>query len=94
MIKQYSVAASGTVTAPDTQQDVQLVHNAAAVTLTVAFPATPIDGEKFGIAAIQAITTLTLSSALTIIGALTSMAIGGCATYMYNADSNKWVKIA
>lgn len=94
MIKQYSTASSGTVTLQDTQQDLQLIHNATAVTLTIAFPATPRDGQKVGMAAIQAITTLTLTSALTIIGALTAMAVGGCATYCYNSDSNKWVKIA
>lgn len=94
MIKQYSVASSGSVTLQDTQQDIQLVHNATAVTLTIAFPATPIDGQRVGMAAIQAITTLTLTSALTIIGAITSMAVGGCATYCYNSDSNKWVKVA
>ena len=46
MVKQYSTITSGTITANDTKQNVQVIHNAAslAATLTASFPANPADG--------------------------------------------------
>lgn len=96
LIKQYSTATSGTVTLADTQQNVQLIHNAAslAATLTVAAPATPIDGQTWSIGSVLGVTALTLSSSITIVGALTAIVAGGFATYMYSVDANKWIRTA
>lgn len=96
LVKQISTATSGTVTIGDTQQDTQLIHNAVslAVTLTIALPATPIDGQKVGIVSVLGVTTLTVSSALGIIGGITVLAAAAYATYMYEASINKWFRIA
>jgi len=94
MIKQYTTATSGTVTATDTGQDTVLIHNAGVtLSLTIAFPATPVDGQMFCMTSVGGITTLALTSALTIVASLTSMSAGGNGTWMYNSDSTKWVKI-
>ena len=80
-IKQYSTVATGTITAQDTKQDIMLVHNAAALasTLTIAFPATPIDGQIFGITSALGITALTISGGTTT-NSISTMAAGSYAT--------------
>lgn len=95
IIKQVSTATSGTITLPNTAQDCQLVHDAAslAITLTIVLPGSPIDGQKVGIVSTLGVTTLTLSSGLTIVGLLTTLAAIGCATFMYESSTNKWFKI-
>lgn len=88
MIIQETTLTSGTATCQDTQQDLILVHNAGAtVTLTIALPATPINGQKVTVTSIGGITTLTISSALTIVAALTTLAVGGTGTWMYHSSS-------
>lgn len=96
MVKQVSTATSGTVTINDTGQNVQLVHNAVslAVTLTIALPAAPIDAQTVGVVSVLGVTTLTLSSALSIIGGITVLAAAAYATYMYEASTNKWFRIS
>jgi hypothetical protein len=95
-IKQVSTLTSGTITSNDTQQDIVIIHDAAslAITLTVALPATPIDGQRVTIVSRLGVTTLTLSSALTIIGSIATFAAAGFATYMYESSNNKWYKIS
>ena len=53
-VKQYSTLTSGTITGNDTGQNVQVIHNAAslAATLTITFPATPLDGQIFSVASV------------------------------------------
>lgn len=96
MIKQISTATSGTVTAIDTKQNLQLIHNAAslAITLTISFPVTPTDGQTFSVVSVLGVTTLTLSSALTILGGITTLAVTGFATYMYESSLNQWFRIS
>lgn len=93
--KLVSTATSGTVAAPDTKQDSVVVHDAAslAVTLTLTLPASPIDGQQVIIVSTLGVTTLTLSSALTIIGGLATLAAGGFMTLMYESSQNKWFRI-
>lgn len=95
-IKQISTATSGTITLADTKQDCQLVHDAVSlsVTLTITMPASPIDGQKVGITSTLGITTLTISSGLTIVGILTTLAAAGFATFMYESGTNKWYRIS
>ena len=96
MVKQYSTITSGTITANDTKQNVQVIHDAAslAATLTATLPASPIDGQTFGFASVLGVTVLTMSSALTIIGALTTIAAAGFSTWTFNSDSSKWIRTA
>ena len=95
-IKQISTATSGTVTVADTKQDVQLIHDAAslAVTLTITLPANPVDGQRVSFASTLGVTTLTISSALTIIGGLSILAAAGFAAYMFEAGQNKWFRVS
>ena len=96
-VKQLSTATSGTVTAsPNTGQDIVLIHDAAslAVTLTITLPANPSDGQQMTVASRLGVTTLTISSALTIIGALTTLIAGGFYTFLYEASNNKWYRVA
>lgn len=92
--KQLSTATSGTITCSDTQQDIMLIHDAAslAITLTIALPATPVDAQRVTFISRLGVTTLTLSSALTIIGSIAVLAAGGFATYIYEASNNKWYR--
>lgn len=92
--KQLSTATSGTVTLGDTQQNTVLVHDAAslAVTLTITMPATPTDAQQVLIVSRLGVTTLTLSSALTIIGSIAALAAGGFVNFMYESSNNKWYR--
>lgn len=92
---QYSTANSGTVTLVDTGDDVQLIQEAAlAVALTIAFPATPVDGQRVFISSIGGITTLTLSTPVgSIISALTTLAANGIFGYIYRGPTTKWYRI-
>jgi hypothetical protein len=91
-----STATSGTVTMPDTQQDVVLFHNAAslAATLTVAVPATPIEGQRICISSTLGITALTLTTTVgAILNTVTTLAVGSPVAYMFNFTANKWFKV-
>ncbi len=94
-IIQYTTATSGTVTANDLQQHVQIIHDAGAtVTLTMAFPATPFNGQTVGFTSVGGVTTLTLSTSVgSIVNTLTTVAAGGSARYMYVTAQTKWYKI-
>jgi hypothetical protein len=96
MIKQISTATSGTVTCTDNKQDLIVVHDAAslAATLTVTLPASPNDGQKVIFASTLGVTVLTISSALAIVGTLTSLIAGGYWTLAYESSTNKWYRIA
>jgi hypothetical protein len=94
IVKQYSSATSGTVTISDTKQDVHLIHDGSILTatLTVTFPPNPVDGQEFGISSGNGVTSLTNTSLRTIVGAATSLASGGFASYIYDATSDKWFR--
>lgn len=95
LIKQYSTLTSGTITGVDTKQDIQVIHNAAslAATLTITFPATPTDGQIFGVISVLGVTVLTMTSAATIIGVLTSIvAATGFARWIYSTDAVAWIR--
>jgi len=91
-----STATSGTENAPNTSKDVVFIHEAGATAnLTFAFPTNPTNNQKVTIMSVGGITTLTLTASVgTIINAITTLAIGGSATYMYLASQTKWYKIA
>lgn len=95
MVKQYSTLTSGTITGQDTKQDIQVIHNAVslAVTLTMTFPANPIDAQIFAVASVLGVTGLTMTSGQTISGILTTLAALGFARWMYSVDATTWVRI-
>lgn len=88
-------ATSGTVSGNSTQQDEVMVHDGSTtISLTVAMPSNPTNGQKFTFVSSGGVTALTLSSVVgTISNAITTMAVGGNATYMYSSVNNKWYKI-
>lgn len=61
------------------------------LSLTVAFPTTPFVGQIIRLSFSTSITSLTLSSSASIVGALTSALLGGFACYQY--DGTKWCRV-
>lgn len=94
-VKVISTATSGNITLPNTQQDIIFLHDAGlTVSLTVAFPANPCDGQMVIIASAGGITNLNITSAVgSVLSALTGMNVGGNATWIYSTDRNKWFRI-
>jgi hypothetical protein len=92
---QYVTATSGTVTISDTQQNVQLIHDAGVtVSLSVSFPATPFNGQTVAISSASGVTTLTLLTTVgSIINGISTMAAGGNAKYQYITAQTKWYRI-
>lgn len=62
------------------------------VALTVSLPSSPQDGDTVEISSSQIVTGLTMNNG-TIIGALTTMAVGTFAAYRYSADATKWFRV-
>ena len=92
-VPQYATPLTGTTVTSNGSQ--QLVINPAGTlsALTVAFPATPVDGQKFDISCTQIITGLTLTSSATILGTLTTFAaVDGFAGWVYSATAVSWVR--
>lgn len=87
-----SALTTGTVSGNSTQQDETVIHDASAtLTLTVAFPTTPLSGQQFCVSSVGGVTTLTMTSGSTIVAGLTTLAVGGAGTWMYSGS--KWAKI-
>jgi hypothetical protein len=92
-VPQYATPLTGTTVTSNGSQ--QLVINPAGtlLALTVAFPATPVDGQRFDISCTQIITGLTLTSAATILGTLTTFAAANAfAGWVYSATAASWVR--
>jgi hypothetical protein len=93
---QYSTTGTGaTITIDDTQDEVQLIHESALVAvLTIAFPTTPVDGQRVYISSVGGVTALTLTTAVgSIASTITSLVAGGIGCYIYRKASTKWYKI-
>jgi hypothetical protein len=93
--KQMTSATSGTVTIVDASTNIVVIHTGSLTTsLTFAFPATPFDGQRVTIASNNGITTISLTTGVgSILNALTTLAAGASATYIYDLASTKWCKI-
>lgn len=91
--KQYATPTTGQTVNVNTNGKVMLFINPAGtlVALTVALPSSPSDQDEVSIFASQAITTLTMSNG-TVIGPLTTMAIGTFAKYTYFSDTSSWAR--
>lgn len=61
------------------------------VALTVTLPPSPVEGQSFMIGCSQIITTLTITG--TIVGTLTTLAVGGFARFCYSATASKWFRV-
>lgn len=74
----------------------QLILNPAGTLAsgTVNFPLSPTDNQSFAIASSQIITALSLTAtAATISNAVTTLAAGGFAKYLYSSASTTWFRI-
>lgn len=88
---QYSQPTAGQTVTASTGINMLFVDPAGTLlTLTIVLPASPVDGQVFNIACSQIITTLTITG--TIVGTLTTMALGGYARFVYSATASKWFR--
>lgn len=92
---QYVTPTTGSTVTANLNGFTKLLINpsGALLALTVTFPSSPSDADEFTLASSQAITTLTMNGG-TVIGALTTMAIGTFATYTYSSGSSSWFRTA
>lgn len=91
---QYATPTTGSTVTVGSTGSTRLLLNPAGslVALTIAFPSTPSDGDIVQMGSSQAITTVTMSNG-TVIGPLTTMAIGTFATYLYSSTTSSWFRI-
>lgn len=92
-VVQYSAPATGATVAisvPNTSLVVEPAGLLAA--LTINMPPTPADGDDVRISSTQAVTALTLGGG-TIVGAITALAVGSFAQYVYRAANTSWYRI-
>lgn len=88
---QYAAPTTGqTVTALASTDVLQIDPAGTLATLTVVLPASPVDGQDFTVCTSQIITTLTVTGS--IVGTLTTMALGGFARFSYSATAAKWMR--
>lgn len=93
-VKQYATpATAGTVTVAANGNTVLFLNPAGTIaTLTVNLPSTPSDLDRVTLGTSQIVTSLTLGNG-TIIGAITTLALGAFATYIYSSDTSSWFRM-
>lgn len=92
-VVQYSAPATGAtvaVTVPNTSLILEPAATLAA--LTVNMPSSPADGDEVRFSSTQIVTVFTIGAG-TIVGAITSLAIGSFASYVYRAANTSWYRI-
>lgn len=71
--------------------NVLLINPAGTIAaLTVVLPASPINGQVCTITSSQIVTALTVTG--TIVGTLTTLALGGFASFCYSSTAAKWFR--
>ena len=91
IVVQYAQPTTGATVNINSNTDILAVDPAGLLlTLTVALPSSPRDGKIIKIAASQVITTLTLTGS--IVGSLTTLALGGFAEFVFCSSANKWFR--
>lgn len=91
---QYAAPVAAATVTVGSNGYVRLLLNPAGTlaTLTVALPGSPANGDVVEIGCSQVVTLLTISGG-TVIGALTSLAVGGFASYCYSSTASTWFRI-
>lgn len=91
---QYATPTTGSTVTIGSTGSTRLILNPAGtlVALTVTLPSSPSDGDYVQLCSSQAITTLTMNGG-TIVGSLTTAAIGTFAAYIFNATTSSWFRI-
>lgn len=88
---QYETPTTGSTVTSNGKTQLILNPAGAILALTVVFPASPADGQRFGISSTQPITTLTLSGG-TILAGLTTIGANGFAAWIYSNDASEWIR--
>lgn len=90
--KQYTTPTTGATITVNSGGCINLVVDPAGTlaTLTITLPASPSDGDVIDIMCTQIVTALTMNGG-TIVGGLSSFAVGTASRYRYNSDSSKWI---
>jgi hypothetical protein len=85
---------------PTTGQNISMANNIGRLvlnpvgllaSLTITMPSLPIDGQECSFSSSQAITVLTVVGG-TIIGGLTTLALGGFASFVYSQAASSWFR--
>lgn len=92
-VQRYVPLTGATLTVARAKDAVLLIDPAGTLaTLTVALPTTYLEnGDTVTIATSQIITALTLTG--TIVGTLTTLALGGFAKFQYSLPAAKWFRV-
>lgn len=87
---QYAQPTTGqSVTIADTTDTLMLDPAGTLATLTVVLP-TGAQGKRVTISSSQILTALTITG--TIVGTLTTLALGGFAQFTYSSSASKWFR--
>ena len=91
---QYAAPETGATVTVNNTGHVRLILNPAGslLALTVTLPGSPSDGDMIELGCSQVVTTLTMNGG-TIVGGLTSFAVGGFASYAYSSTGASWFRI-
>ena len=91
---QATPLAAGTVVATSATQIVQLTPAGTLATLTIVWPAAPLDGQTFKIFSTQTVTTLTntLGAGQSLNSALTTLTANTPIEYFYQASTLTWFR--
>lgn len=91
-VVQYATPTTGSTVTVVTGTTALLLNPAGTlVALTVALPSSPVDGQSITIATSQILSALTVSGG-TLVGTLTTMALGGFARLVYGATAGVWFR--
>ena len=91
---QYTTPTTGSTITATAARDLKILINPAGalLALTLALNGSPQNGDIVTIGASQAVTTFSMTGG-TVVGPLTSLAIGTFAQYMYSSDASEWFRI-
>lgn len=91
LVSQYAAPTTGQTVTALAGVEVLMINPAGTLAaLTVVLPANPVDGQDFCVCTSQIITALTITG--TIVGTLTTLALGGYAWFIYSATAAKWMR--
>ncbi len=93
----YTPTTGNVITLPADAELVLLKHGSTIAALEIVMPsATARDGQVVTVSSLSAVTalTFTVGSGYTAVGALTALAAGGFATYIFDKPGKAWRRIA
>ena len=91
---QYAAPTTGQTVTVGSSGSTTLTINPAGTlaTLTITMPSSPTDGDRVQFGTTQIVTGLTMNGG-TIVGGLSTLAVGSGGTWVYNATSASWIKM-